>query len=193
MYALSDTFLNIYHFKVCESDKMPQPKLIENPEYAELFREVRRRTMVTTSGLMKTINPVERRNIDRKMNKMEKEGLITITKKPGSRENRYCFYYEQAAGFFWNFLSDEFHLIRPTKNIRLKKDTIDDISGFLKVYLPLKKVQDQKTIKLMFYRILTGAYADYTAGKFSDFDFTYDHISKAMANETYYTLKKELG
>jgi len=183
---------------------MPQPNLIDNPEYATLFKKVFKKKEVGTSELLgDERNYVKRKNILRKMKNLENCGIVHIEtsiarRNRGRQENRYSIDYQGLANYFAKFLYKKLCYIgidgeREFIVGRFSGEEIKQFERYLKHYLNALKVQKQNTIRKMFYQIMITSCVFDVHPKLSDgFSKVHSIIKNSLALDRYDQLRKEI-
>ena len=187
---------------------MGQPKPIDNPEYTNLVRQLLQREAKSqktcTIDLMKNKKDiVERKNISRKMNKLENLRLIHIETKRDPQnfkvhENSYFLDYVGFSYLFSQFLFKKHNFIvigktwHPTAR-RFSEKEGRQFEKYLRHYLNEPRVLEKDTIRQMFYELMMVGYAYSVDSKKSNgFDKINNMIRDSMAAERFAQMRKEV-
>jgi len=181
---------------------MPQPNFIDNPEYAALLKKVLQNKKVTTSKLLEDEKGyAKRKNILRKMKNLEKKGLIktsafTERRKKGAYENIYSVDYAGLATLFSKFLYKKHNFIVIKKRWHLTARRFSEEEGkqfepYIKHYMNHAWIQEQETIRQMFYEMMMISYAYAMSPKKSNgFDRLNAVIRDSLAADRFGQIRK---
>lgn len=177
-----------------------QPKVIDNPSHCERFKQLlANKDWVTINEFKqagKALSPSEKRNLNRKLNKLAQFGFIEKRIKYSRlyNETECCINYVILANTFWKFICEAFPQFEEKSQLQpiAQKQLID----FVKFYIQRSWVKEEKTIRAMFLRILTHSYGVYTEKKpfieYKNFKGTHGMIELLMTTIGFYSLKEKL-
>lgn len=144
---------------------MPQNNWLNGPDYYDLVKKIIYLNCATTRELLSSENSlIERKNVLRKLKKLEKVGIIKTQHKKENNQNEYYLNLPGLALQYLSFLEKEFSVNPAAKRTisalkeEKNREVVERKFHFLLSYFK-KAYKTQKTIKQVFQKITLQAYA----------------------------------